>query len=70
MCMSRPQRVLSFKDGKAVVEFEGEKKTAKSPFPLKEGEYVLCQQGFVVKKIPESDARDMLKEWKEMNKWI
>lgn len=70
MCISKPQRVLKFEDGKALVEFEGEKKTMRSPFPLKEGEYVLCQTGFVVRKIPEKTAKDMLKDWKEMNKWI
>jgi len=70
MCISKPQRVLRFKDGKALVEFGGEKKTMKSPFPLKEGEYVLCQAGFVVRKIPEKIAKDMLKDWKEMNTWI
>ncbi|UCD07384.1 MAG: HypC/HybG/HupF family hydrogenase formation chaperone [Candidatus Aenigmatarchaeota archaeon] len=70
MCISKPQRVLSFKDGKALVEFGGEKKRVKSPFPLNKGEFVLCQAGFVVKKIPEKVAKDMLKEWKEMNEWI
>jgi len=70
MCISKPQRVLSFKDGKALVEFEGVKKRMKSPFPLKKGEFVLCQAGFVVKKIPEKIAKDMLKEWKELNEWL
>lgn len=70
MCISRPQKVLRFEKGEALVEFEGTKKTVKSPFPLKEGEFVLCQAGFVVRKIPEETARDMLKDWKEMNEWI
>ncbi|MCK4497338.1 MAG: HypC/HybG/HupF family hydrogenase formation chaperone [Candidatus Aenigmarchaeota archaeon] len=70
MCISRPQKVLSFEKGKALVEFGGIKKTVKSPFPLKKGEFVLCQQGFVVKRIPEKTARDMLKDWKEMNEWL
>lgn len=70
MCISKPQRVLRFKDGKATVEFGGERKTMKSPFPLKEGDYVLCQQGFVVRKIPGKVAREMLKEWEGMNNWL
>ena len=70
MCISKPQKVLGFKDGKVLVEFEGERKRMKSPFPLKRGEFVLCQAGFVVKKIPEKTARDMLKDWKEMNTWL
>ena len=67
MCMSKPQRVLSYSDGKAMVEFEGSTKTMRSPFPLRSGEYVLCQTGIVVKRVPESDAKDMLREWGEMN---
>lgn len=70
MCISKPQRVLKFDDGKVLVEFKGEKKMMRSPFPLKEGEYVLCQAGFVVRKIPEKTAKDMLKDWKEMNTWM
>jgi hydrogenase maturation factor len=69
MCISKPQRVLGFRDGKALVEFGSERKLMKSPFPLKEGEFVLCQAGFVVRKIPGKTARDMLREWKEMNAW-
>lgn len=70
MCISKPQRVLSFKDGKAIVEFNNEKRTMKSPMPLNKGEYVICQQGFVVKRVPEKMAKDMLKEWKEMSEWM
>lgn len=69
MCMSKPQRVLSYNDGKANVEFEGSTKTMRSPFPLKAGDYVLCQSGMVVKKVPEKDAKDMLREWGEMNEF-
>ncbi|MFC2143907.1 HypC/HybG/HupF family hydrogenase formation chaperone [Candidatus Aenigmatarchaeota archaeon] len=70
MCVSKPQRVLSYEDGKAMVEFGGEKKQMKTPVPLKRGEYVICQAGFVVRKISEEKARDMLKDWKELNKWL
>ena len=67
MCISCPQRVLSFRDGQALVEFQGKRKRMKSPMPLKKGDYVLCQAGLVVRKIPESTAREMLKEWSEFN---
>lgn len=70
MCISKPQRVLRYENGKALVEFKGKKKTMKSPFLLKEGEFVLCQAGFVVRKIPEKTAKEMLLEWREMNTWI
>ena len=70
MCVSKPQRVLNYENGKVTVEFEGEKKRMKSPVPLKRGEYVICQAGFVVRKISEKKAKDMLKDWKELNKWL
>jgi hydrogenase assembly chaperone HypC/HupF len=67
MCISKPQKVLSCRDGRVLVEFEGEKKTMHSPIPLRKGEYVLCQAGFVAKKISKSDANEMLKEWRDLN---
>ncbi len=67
MCISYPQRVLTYEDGYALVEFRGRKKRVRSPSPLSRGDYVLCQAGFVVKKIPGSTAREMLKEWSEFN---
>ena len=70
MCISRPQRVLEYGDGKAVVEFMGQRKTVKSPGTLKKGDYVLCQQNFVVRKIPEKAAKEMLEDWKKMNEWV
>jgi hydrogenase assembly chaperone HypC/HupF len=70
MCISKPQRVLKYDNGKVTVEFKGEKKQMKSPFHLKKDEYVLCQAGFVVRKISEKAAKDMLKDWKEMNTWL
>lgn len=67
MCMSKPQRVLSYRDGEALVDFEGKKRTVKSPVPLRRGDYVLCQAGLVAKRISRSDAMEMLKEWRELN---
>jgi hydrogenase assembly chaperone HypC/HupF len=67
MCISCPQRVLAYEDGQALVEFQGRKQRVRSPLPLSRGDYVLCQAGFVVRKIPEGEAREMLKEWSEFN---
>lgn len=69
MCISCPQRVLAYEDGKALVEFQGGKRKVKTPIRLKRGDYVLCQAGFVVKKVPEKDAKEMLKEWSEFNEF-
>ena len=70
MCLSRPYRVVAFDGNKAEVEFNNRRKKVKSPFPLKKGDYVLCQVGFVVQKISRSRARGMLKEWKELDGWV
>ncbi len=65
--MSKPQQVVSFSGGKALVESEGETREVRSPIPLEKGEWVLCQAGFVAKRIPGSKALEMLKEWRELN---
>lgn len=67
MCISCPQRVLTYEDGQALVEFQGREQRVRSPIPLVRGDYVLCHAGFVVKKIPGAHARDMLREWRELN---
>jgi hydrogenase assembly chaperone HypC/HupF len=67
MCISKPQRVLSYSDGEALVDFEGTERKVKSPTPLRPGEWVLCQAGFVAKRITEPEAREMLNEWRELN---
>jgi hydrogenase maturation factor len=69
MCISCPQRVLSFRDGLVLVEFQGRKRKVKSPISLSKGDYVLCQAGLVVRKIPESTAREMHNEWSEFNEF-
>jgi hydrogenase assembly chaperone HypC/HupF len=67
MCISCPQRVLAYEDGQALVEFQGREQRVRSPIPLVRGDYVLCHAGLVVKKIPEADAMDMLREWRGFN---
>ncbi len=69
MCMSKPYRVLGFSDGFATVEFLGRKKKVKSFMELEKGDYILSQANVVVQKIPEDQAKEMLKEWREMNEW-
>ena len=64
MCISKPQMVISYGKGKAVVDFEGTKKTVSSPVDWKPGDWVLCQAGLVAKKITKKQAQEMLKEWR------
>ena len=49
------------------MESRGRKQRVRSPIPLSRGEYILCQAGLVVRKIPESEAMEMLREWGELN---
>jgi len=69
MCLSKPQKVIGFSEGFATVEFLGHKKKVKSFMPLKPGEYVISQANVVIQKIPAKQAKEMLKEWRELNEW-
>lgn len=69
MCISCPQRVVAYDEGEALVEFRGRQKRVKSPMPLSKGDFVLCQAGFVVKRVPAETAGEMLKDFEELNDW-
>jgi len=69
MCLSKPQKVVEFSGGFATVRFQGRLRKVRSAIGLKKGDYVLCQAGVVAQKIPAGRARQMLKEWKELNRW-
>jgi len=66
MCLSKPQRVVKIEGNQALVEFRNTKKIVKiagSRQKLKSGDYVLCQNGFVVQKISKDKAKEIMKEW-------
>jgi hydrogenase assembly chaperone HypC/HupF len=71
MCISKPQRVLDYSDGVATVDFMGRQRKVSSPkgMELKKGDWVICQSSVVAQKIPEKQAKEMLKEWKQLNEW-
>jgi len=69
MCMACPQKVVAYDEGEALVELNGKQRRVKTPFPLAKGEFVLCQAGFVVKKVSPDQADEMLKDFKELNDW-
>ncbi len=66
MCLSVPGRVISIKDNEAVVDYAGEKRTAKNLFinDLKTNDYVLVQNGFIVEKISKEKAIKSIGLWK------
>ena len=62
MCLAIPAKVVEVKEnGKAVIE-QGDikKKVFNSVINAKLGEYVLVQQGFIVERISEKDAKEAL----------
>ena len=69
MCLSKPQIVLEYSDGYAMVEFLGRKKKVRSFIGLKKGEYVISQANVVIQKIPKKQAEEMLVEWDKLNNW-
>jgi len=68
MCLAIPGKIIEIKKSSAVVDYGKEKRTAKlveSGFNV--GDYVLVQTGLVVKKIPEKEALESIKEWSKLN---
>ena len=64
MCLAIPGKITKIEKDKAVVDYGTEKRTAKlveKGFSI--GDYVLVQTGLVVKKIPEKEALECIKEW-------
>lgn len=62
MCLAIPAKVVEVKEnGKAVIE-QGDikREVFNSVINAKLGEYVLVQQGFIVERISEKDAKEAL----------
>ena len=66
MCYAIPGKVIEIKGKKATIEYFGEKKNALNEFfDLKVGDYIYAQGGFVINKLPEKEALEILKTWEE-----
>ncbi len=67
MCYAIPGNVKSIDGNLITVDYFGEKRKARNDFyDLKVGDYVYAQGGFVVEKIEENDAEEILDTWKEL----
>lgn len=67
MCYAIPGRVSAVLDRTAVVDYFGEKRKAVNELPdLKIGDYIYAQGGYVIQKIAEAEALDILETWKEL----
>ncbi|MFO8016162.1 MAG: HypC/HybG/HupF family hydrogenase formation chaperone [Candidatus Woesearchaeota archaeon] len=70
MCLAIPGKVVGIReDGdeqEVRVEYPGETRKAKNiGLDVKEGDYVIVQAQMIVQKVPEEEALESLKAWKE-----
>ena len=67
MCYAIPGNVKNIADNLITIDYFGEERKARNDFyNLQVGDYVYAQGGFVVQKIDEKDAEDILDTWKEL----
>lgn len=67
MCYAIPGRVLEISGKNAIVDYFGETRKALNEFvDLKVGEYIYAQGGFVISRVPETEAKEVLDIWREM----
>ncbi|MDD4879288.1 MAG: HypC/HybG/HupF family hydrogenase formation chaperone, partial [Candidatus Omnitrophica bacterium] len=66
MCYAIPGRVESIDANIATVDYFGQRKKAINEIDgLKRGDYIYAQGGYVIEKIPRTEAEDILSTWKE-----
>ena len=63
MCLAAPAKVIELRDGgkTALVEQPGVRREAGNIIGAKPGEFVLLQQGLIVERIPEREAKEALR---------
>lgn len=67
MCYAIPGKVIELGGKIATIEYFGEKRKAYTDLvKLSLGDYVYAQGGFVISKMPETEALEILKDWKEL----
>lgn len=67
MCVALPGKVIEVHARDAVVDFNGNKVTARTGLlPVKEGDNVLVHAGCILQKLSDADAKDMTDLFKEL----
>lgn len=67
MCYAIPGKVIEIKDKTAIVDYFGEHRKALNEMPiLKVGDYIYAQGGFVINIVPEKEALEVLKDWRDI----
>jgi hydrogenase expression/formation protein HypC len=65
MCLSIPGKIVKINKDTAIIDYNGEKRTANtSLIECKKGDYVIVQQKFAVQKVDKKDALEALKLFK------
>jgi len=66
MCYAIPGKIERIEKNMVIVDYFGEKRKALNELTqVKVGDYIYAQGGFVVNKIPASEAENILEVWKE-----
>lgn len=61
MCLTIPKQVISVKGGKAVIKHNKAREEAGSLVKIKKGDWVLMQNGVIIKKITAKQAKEINK---------
>ena len=66
MCLAIPGKIIEINGNTAIVKYEEEKREVKLLNPeIKVGDYVVVQNKLILQSIPEKDALESIKLWKE-----
>jgi len=70
MCLAIPGKIVKIESDTAVIDYSGEIRKASVSLidGLKVGDYVLVNAGFVMEKIPEEQALQSIKAWKDVGR--
>lgn len=67
MCYAIPGKIDQIVGKTVTVDYFGEKKKAINEIPgLKPGDYVFAQGGYIISKVPASEAEEILATWKDL----
>lgn len=67
MCYAIPGKVIDIKDNIVTVDYFGQNKKARNDFyRISVGDYIYAQGGFVIQKVGQKDAEEVLGLWQEL----
>jgi len=62
MCLALPYKVVTQKKGEIKLDFLGkQRKVMSSLIKIKPGDFVLVQNGVIIKKVPKKEAEEILR---------